>query len=79
VENNQEKKITLPELIEAISDYMEVVHGGTLSLIEYDGETVKVRFGGACTDCELRRWDLVMGVERTIKRLLPEVKQVIAV
>ncbi len=74
-----EEKVTLPELIEAISDYMEVVHGGTLSLIGFDGETVQVQFGGACTDCELRRWDLIMGVERAVKRMFPEVKKVVAV
>jgi Fe-S cluster biogenesis protein NfuA len=71
-------QITLPELIEAISDYMEVVHGGSLSLVSFDGETVRVKFGGACTDCDLRRWDLTMGVERAIKRVLPQVKQVLA-
>ncbi len=74
-----EEKVTLPELIEAISDDMEVVHGGTRSLIGFDGETVQVQFGGACTDCELRRWDLIMGVERAVKRMFPEVKKVVAV
>jgi Fe-S cluster biogenesis protein NfuA len=79
VNSNDEEKVTLPELIEAISDYMEVVHGGTLSLVGFDGETVQVQFGGVCTDCELRRWDLVMGVERAVKRMFPEVKKVVAV
>lgn len=77
-QKTEDRTVTLPELVEAISDYMEVVHGGTLSLVSFDGETVRVRFGGACTDCDLRRWDLVMGVERAIKRLMPAVKQVVA-
>jgi Fe-S cluster biogenesis protein NfuA len=69
----------LQDLICGISEYMEVVHGGTLTLVDYDGETVKVRFGGSCMDCIYRRWDLVMGIERAVKRLFPEVRQVIAV
>ena len=73
-----ETTVTLADLIQGISDYMEVVHGGNLTLVEYDGETVKVRFGGNCSDCEYRRWDLVTGIERSVKRHFPEVKHVSA-
>lgn len=73
-----ETSVTLTDLIQGISDYIEVVHGGTLSLTAYDGETVTVRFGGNCTDCDYRRWTLVNGIERSVKRHFPDVQQVVA-
>jgi len=73
-----ETPVTLTNLIQGISDYMEVVHGGTLSLVDYDGETVKVRFGGNCSNCDYRRWDLITGIESAVKRHFPNVKQIVA-
>lgn len=73
-----ETAMSLNDLIQGISDYMEVVHGGTLSLVAHDGDTVKVRFGGNCADCEYRRWDLVMGIERAVKRHFPTIEKVVA-
>ncbi|RME48039.1 MAG: NifU family protein, partial [Chloroflexi bacterium] len=40
-------------LIELLSAYIEYYHGGKVSLVEYDGETLKVQMGGACEGCPL--------------------------
>jgi len=40
---------------------------------------VKVRLTGACAGCPMSQMTLKMGVERIIKREVPEVKEVVAV
>ncbi len=55
--------------------------GGDLELVdvnETDG-VVSVALVGACTSCSMSEITLVLGVERTIKDLVPEIKQVIQV
>ena len=54
--------------------------GGDIELvgIEEDG-TVKVRLTGACAGCPMSQLTLQMGVERILKKEVPEVKRVVAV
>jgi len=46
--------------------------------VEEDG-TVKVRLTGACKGCPMSQMTIQMGVERTLKEKIPEVKKVVAV
>ncbi|MCM8798393.1 MAG: NifU family protein, partial [Candidatus Omnitrophica bacterium] len=41
--------------------------------------TVKVRLTGACGGCPMSQMTLAMGVERQLKKFVPEVKRVIAI
>jgi Fe-S cluster biogenesis protein NfuA len=54
--------------------------GGDIELVDVgeDG-TVKVRLKGACGGCPMSQITLTMGVERTLKEQIPEVKGVVAV
>ena len=54
--------------------------GGGIEVVELteDG-VVKVRLQGACHGCPGARMTLQMGVERVLKRALPEIKAVEAV
>lgn len=54
--------------------------GGDIELVavESDG-TVKVRLVGACGGCPMSAMTMSQGVERAIKKAVPEVKKVIAV
>ena len=54
--------------------------GGDVELIEVteDG-VVKVRLQGACGACPMSQMTLKMGIERYLKREVPEVTEVIAV
>lgn len=54
--------------------------GGDIELIEVtqDG-VVKVRLTGACGCCPMSQMTLKMGVERVIKKEVPEIKEVVAV
>lgn len=54
--------------------------GGDISFVEItDDNIVKVKFLGACTGCSVNQMTLKSGVEMTIKKYLPEIKQVVDV
>ena len=54
--------------------------GGDVELVEVtpDG-VVKVRLTGACGGCPMSQMTLKMGIERTLKEEVPELKEVVAV
>ncbi|MGQ9561653.1 MAG: NifU family protein [Candidatus Oleimicrobiaceae bacterium] len=53
--------------------------GGDVELVEVKDGIVSVRLKGACGGCPMSQMTLKMGIEREIKRVVPEVKQVVAV
>ena len=54
--------------------------GGDIELVDVEEDgTVKVRLLGACAGCPMSQLTLQMGVERILKKEVPEVKKVIAV
>ena len=54
--------------------------GGDVELVDVaeDG-TVSVRLTGACGSCPMSTMTLKMGIERTLKEKIPEVKEVVQV
>ena len=56
------------------------VDGGDVELIEVSDEgVVKVRLTGACGGCPMATMTLKAGIERVLKKEVPEVKRVEAV
>jgi Fe-S cluster biogenesis protein NfuA len=54
--------------------------GGDIELIEFtDDNVVKVKFLGACKSCSMSPMTLKGGVEEAIKKVFPQVKEVITV
>ncbi len=53
--------------------------GGDIELVSVEDGIVKVRLTGACGSCPFSQMTLKMGVEQSLKRLIPEVKEVVAV
>lgn len=54
--------------------------GGDVELVDVTEEGVaKVRLVGACGGCPMSQMTLQMGIERTLKREIPELKAVVAV
>ncbi|MGB8953065.1 MAG: NifU family protein [Candidatus Aminicenantales bacterium] len=53
--------------------------GGNVELVEVEDGVVKVRLTGACGGCPMSQMTLKMGIERLLKKELPEVKEVVAV
>jgi Fe-S cluster biogenesis protein NfuA len=53
--------------------------GGDVELVDVEDDVVKVRLTGACGGCPMSQMTLKMGIERVLKKDLPEIKEVIAV
>ena len=53
--------------------------GGDIELVGVNEGVVRVRLTGACAGCPMSQMTLQMGVERAIKREVPEVVRVEAV
>ncbi len=53
--------------------------GGDIELINVEDGVVKVRLIGACGSCPMSAMTMKFGVEKAIKEIVPEVKEVIMV
>lgn len=54
--------------------------GGDVELVDVSEDgVVKVKLTGACGCCPMSQMTLKMGIERAIKKEVPEVKKVVAV
>ncbi len=53
--------------------------GGDVQLVDVKEDVVTIRLIGACGDCPMSAVTLRHGVERAIKKEVPEVKEVVAV
>lgn len=73
---NKNEEAQLRGLVDKISAYVEQFHGGAVEFVSFDGETVKVRLGGACLNCPLLPSTLHGWVEGTIHQFFPDVKVV---
>ncbi len=58
-----------------VRPYIEM-DGGRIDFVRYDGGTVYVRLSGACHTCPSSTLTLKGGVERTLRRHIPEVESV---
>lgn len=51
--------------------------GGNVELVEVSEDgIVKVRLTGACRGCPMSQLTLKMGIEKTLKQAIPEIKEV---
>ncbi len=53
--------------------------GGDVELVDVEAGVVKVRLTGACQGCPMASITLKNGIEKVLKREIPEVKEVISV
>jgi Fe-S cluster biogenesis protein NfuA len=66
----------MQSLIEQLSAYIEHYHGGSVTLVNYDGKVVQVKLGGACEGCGLLPSTLHGWVEGTIRQFFPDIERV---
>ncbi len=71
-------KEKVEKAIEKVRPYLQA-DGGDIELVEVKDGIVKVKLLGACKGCPMAQLTLQQGVERTIKKEVPEVKSVIAI
>lgn len=73
----------MKEKVESVLDKIKPrlqADGGDVELVEVTSDgVVKVRLTGSCRGCPMSEMTLRMGIERSIKQEVPEVKEVIAV
>jgi len=50
--------------------------GGNVDLVSVKDGVVKVRLTGACAGCPMSQMTLKMGIERLLKKEIPEIKSV---
>jgi Fe-S cluster biogenesis protein NfuA len=70
------------EILKALAEIRPFLNndGGDISFLELtEDKTVKVKLHGACNGCSVNQMTLKSGVEMTIKKYLPEIKEVVQV
>jgi len=69
---NYSREEHIRALIEQISAYIEQFHHGSVELVSIEGDTIKVRLGGACSECNLSTQTLQGWVGGTIRQFFPD-------
>lgn len=67
------KQEMMKGLINQISAYIEHYHGGSVELISFEENELKVHLGGACVGCPLSAATLHGWVEGTVHQFFPDV------
>jgi Fe-S cluster biogenesis protein NfuA len=72
-------KAKVQEVLELIRPALQA-DGGDVELVDVtDDGIVSVKLTGACGSCPMSTMTLKMGIERTLRDKLPEVKEVVQV
>lgn len=56
-----------------------VADGGNVELVDVVDGIVKVKLVGACAGCPMSQMTLKMGIEKLLKKEIPEVQEVVSV
>jgi len=76
--NRQELKINIEKALTEIRPFLQA-DGGDISLISVEEDIVTVKLLGACIGCTVNQMTLKNGVEATIKKYAPQIKEVVDV
>lgn len=75
----QEIREQVEKALEEIRPYL-LNDGGNLSLVSIDEDlTVKIRLEGNCVSCRINHMTMRLGVEETIRKYVPQIKEVISI
>lgn len=78
-QSKPELRERVAEVIDGIRPYIQG-DGGDIELVDVQPDgTVQVRLSGACSGCPHAAVTLKMGVERTLREHVPEIKEVVNV
>lgn len=72
----QELTQVVEKALEEIRPFL-ISDGGNISLISIEDNVVKVKLEGACVGCSVNQMTLRNGVEASIKKYAPQIKEVI--
>ncbi len=62
-------------VIESVRPYMQS-HGGDVTLVDVEGDTVRVQLAGACNGCSQSAVTLRQGVEEALREQVPEIARI---
>ncbi|MFT4673361.1 MAG: Fe-S cluster biogenesis protein NfuA [Patiriisocius sp.] len=75
----EELVVRVEAALDEIRPFLQSDGGDILLLSIENGTTVKVQLQGACVGCSVNQMTLKSGVEMTIKKHAPQIKEVINV
>ena len=73
-----DKLIKIEKALNEIRPFLQS-DGGNIELVSLEKNIVKVRLLGNCISCSVNQMTLKNGVEMTIKKYIPEIKEVISI
>ena len=68
----------IEQALEEIRPYLKS-DGGDIELVGIENNTFKVQLLGSCVGCSVNQMTLKQGVELTVKKYAPEIKEVVSV
>ncbi len=74
----EEIKTNVEKALEEIRPFLQS-DGGDIALVAIEDDSVKVRLEGNCIGCSVNQMTLKSGVEMTIKKYVPHIKEVVNV
>lgn len=77
--NKEEINRKVINILNQVRPYLQQDNGDLRFIELTDDMTVKVELTGACGSCAFSTMTLKNGVEATLKKALPEIKEVVAV
>jgi Fe-S cluster biogenesis protein NfuA len=67
------------EALNTIRPYLEA-DGGNVEVLEItDNHILKLELTGACKTCSMSRMTLKAGIEETIRKAVPEIKEILSI
>lgn len=72
----EETQSNVEKALDEIRPFL-ISDGGNIKLLSIEDNIVKVELEGACSGCSVNQMTLKNGVEATIKKYAPEIKEVI--
>ncbi len=77
--NKEEMNQKVRNVLDQVRPYLQA-DGGDINFVELtDDMVVNVELTGACGSCAFSTMTLKNGVEATLKKVLPEIKEVVAI
>ena len=73
-----DKLIKIEKALNEIRPFLQS-DGGNIELVSLEKNIVKVRLLGNCISCSVNQMTLKNGVEMTIKKYVPDIKEVISI
>lgn len=64
--------------LETVRPYL-IADGGNVELVDVKDGVVKVKLQGACGTCPMAQMTLRMGIEKELKKQVPEITEVLSV